>query len=263
MSNNKPVYDTIGTSYNSTRNADPYLTSRLYKLLAPTQDGLYLDIGCGTGNYFKALSDMGVHLVGVDPSETMLQEARENNPDKEFLCAKAEQLPFENNYFNGGIGTFTMHHWNNIANGMKELSRVSQDGSRFVFLSFSPEQMDRYWLKHYFPDMIKLSGDLVPSQDEMKDIFINNGFSKVSTENYFVHEELTDLFLFAYKYQPEKYLDPKVRSGASSFRLFVEEEELQSGLAKLEEDINSGAIKSIIDSYENDMGDYLFYIATK
>ncbi|MEZ5015541.1 MAG: class I SAM-dependent methyltransferase [Flavipsychrobacter sp.] len=263
MSDNNPVYNTIGTTYNTTRNADPYLAGRLYHLLSPDTEGKYLDIGCGTGNYFRALSDMGVDLLGIDPSETMLQAARANNPDKTFLCAKAENIPFDDNYFDGGIGTFTMHHWDSIADGMKELNRIAKPGARFVFLSFAPEQMDRYWLKHYFPDMIKLSGDLVPSIPKMTELLLNNGFNNVTTEKYFVHEELTDLFLFAYKYQPEKYLDPKVRSGASSFRLFVEEEELNNGLAKLEEDINSGAIDAIIENYENDLGDYLFYVATK
>jgi hypothetical protein len=37
-------YDKIGTGYNSTRQADPYLTSWLFSLLRPQNDKLYLDI---------------------------------------------------------------------------------------------------------------------------------------------------------------------------------------------------------------------------
>lgn len=59
-------YDIIATGYNSTRQADPYLTSRLLYWLKPTKDKLYLDIGCGTGNYTIALADNGVNFVGID-----------------------------------------------------------------------------------------------------------------------------------------------------------------------------------------------------
>ena len=44
-------YDKIGINYNLTRKADNYLTERLYALLNPDKSGIYLDIGCGTGNY--------------------------------------------------------------------------------------------------------------------------------------------------------------------------------------------------------------------
>ncbi len=258
-----PVYNKIGTTYNSTRKADPYISGRIYGLLEPQNDGKYLDVGCGTGNYFKALSNKGVKLIGIDPSETMLETARKNNPFSEFICSKAEDLPFNDLEFDGGIATFTIHHWNDMAKGISEISRVLKKDANFVMLSFTPEQMDNYWLKHYFPVMIKVSGDLVPSKNDMTNLFLNNGFSNVTTEPYFVHEELTDHFLFSNKYKPEQYLDPVVRSGASSFRLFVEDEELETGLKMLEEDIKTGKINTIIEQYESDLGDYLFFKATK
>ena len=62
------IYDAIGTGYNSTRQADPYLTSRLLYFLKPQPGKLYLDIGCGTGNYTIALSNQGLNFTGVEPS---------------------------------------------------------------------------------------------------------------------------------------------------------------------------------------------------
>ena len=47
----KVKYDTIGENYNLTRRADQLLTENLIKHLAPEKDGIYLDIGCGTGSY--------------------------------------------------------------------------------------------------------------------------------------------------------------------------------------------------------------------
>lgn len=47
----KAKYDHIGINYNTTRKADRYLTEKLCEYLNPKLNGLYLDIGCGTGNY--------------------------------------------------------------------------------------------------------------------------------------------------------------------------------------------------------------------
>lgn len=47
----KPIYDTIGKTYDSTRQADPEITQKLLELLCPIVGGKYLDIGCGSGNY--------------------------------------------------------------------------------------------------------------------------------------------------------------------------------------------------------------------
>ena len=43
-------YDKIGIDYNLARKADKYLTEQLLIHLNPKENGLYLDIGCGTAN---------------------------------------------------------------------------------------------------------------------------------------------------------------------------------------------------------------------
>lgn len=257
------IYDSIGNNYNNTRKADPYIADRLYDLLSPKEDGLYIDIGCGTGNYSNALTERGLSFIGVDPSETMLKVAKKLNTNTEFIASPAEKLPFDNDYFDGALATFTLHHWNSLELGLKEAHRVLKPGSKFVILSFSPEQMDRYWLRHYFPDMIKRSGKQVPNKEAQKQLLLDAGFSAVKKEKYFIHDGLTDNFLFSNKYRPERYLDPAVRNGISSFRLLATEQELKTGIRQLEADISSGFIKSVIENYESDLGDYLFYCATK
>ena len=41
------------------------------------EDGLVLDLGCGTGTLTEMLSDLGYDMIGIDSSEDMLAEARE------------------------------------------------------------------------------------------------------------------------------------------------------------------------------------------
>jgi len=263
MTTEQPIYNKIGVNYNKTRTADAYITSRLHALLAPTEGGSYLDIGCGTGNYLKAMSDLGVQMTGIEPSDIMIEKARANNPGTTLIQAKAESIPLPDNSFDGGMGTFTVHHWTSLEKGFAELYRILKPGANFVLLSFTPEQLLGYWLCHYFPVTMKNSAEVVVNIEQMSDIFTQCGFTDIQTEKYFVHEELTDHFLFSNKYRPEQYLLPEIRNGASSFTVYADEDEVQRGLVALEADINSGKIQDIIQQYDNDLGDYLFYRISK
>ncbi|MBK8353365.1 MAG: class I SAM-dependent methyltransferase [Saprospirales bacterium] len=260
----EPIYNQIGVGYNNNRAADPYIAERVIAQLQPTTDGIYLDIGCGTANYTHYIAQKGFTFYGVDPSDIMLDIAKTKNIGGTFTKATAEQIPFEDNFFDGAIAMLTLHHWKNKQQGFNELYRVLKPNSNLVFLSFTGEQMNGYWLKEYFPEMIKQSGELIiPDEKEMFAMFTKAGFSDIQTEKYFVQPDIQDHFLYSYKFQPEKYLDAEVRKGSSGFTNFCSKQELKSGLKLLEDDITSGKIKEIIKSYENDNGDYLFYNAVK
>ena len=64
------LYDKIGIGYDTTRRADPFILSRLLHYLAPVKGRLYLDVGCGTGNYTAAIelrTAAGLATVHVEP----------------------------------------------------------------------------------------------------------------------------------------------------------------------------------------------------
>ncbi len=76
----KARYDKIGIDYDSTRRADKYLAQRMFYLINSEQEeSLYLDIGCGTGNYTSILNKMGLNFIGIDPSDEMMDKAKEKN----------------------------------------------------------------------------------------------------------------------------------------------------------------------------------------
>lgn len=258
-----PIYNKIGDGYNTTRRADPYIVSRMLANLQAKQDGRYLDIGSGTANYTAAYTAQGYQFTGAEPSDKMIGEARSKHPHIDFVQAKAEQLPFSDASFDGTTGTFTLHHWDSMLTGLTEINRVLQSGSKAVFLSFTPAQIFGYWLCHYFPETMRNSAAVVPEQEDMIAIFEQAGFKNITTEKYFVHEELQDHFLYSNKNRPEQYLRPEIRNGASSFTVYANQDEVAAGLMQLEQDIASGEVWNIIKQYENDLGDYIFYVAEK
>ncbi len=257
------IYNTIGKQYNSTRKADKYIANKMMELLAPDNNGIYVDIGCGTGNYLKAFTDKGHRFYGIDPSETMLEKARLHCTAATLVQAHAEQLPIADGFFNGATAMFTLHHWTSILTGLQEVNRVLKPGSKMVIFSITPDQLDGYWLQHYFPKMIEKSKEQIPGLDAMYTLFEKSNFKKVTTENYFVHPELEDHFLYSNKYRPDMYLRPEIRANVSSFSAYSEPAEVERGLKELEADIASGAIQQVIKNYENDRGDYIFFMAEK
>lgn len=57
--------------------------------------GTILDLGCGTGRFSEGLaSRFGARVVGVDPSEKMLDQARGSGRGTAFTTNAALQKPF-------------------------------------------------------------------------------------------------------------------------------------------------------------------------
>ena len=118
------LYDRIGVGYDTTRQADPYLLSRLIHLLRPRAEGRYLDIGSGTGNYTIAMRQAGVTISGLEISATMLKRAKEKGRAIAWSNGRAEAMPFRSNSFDGATCTFVHHHMADPVAAFKEIHRV-------------------------------------------------------------------------------------------------------------------------------------------
>ena len=162
------LYNKIGSKYNATRRADKFLTGRFREFLSPQKDENYLDVGCGTGNYTCALASGEYKFYGIDPSETMLEKARQRNCKVIWKNGVAENLPFENEFFAGAIASLTIHHWKDLTKAFREISRVLKNSGKFVLFTTLPEQTAGYWLTEYFPKMIKNSVEQLPTFSEIE-----------------------------------------------------------------------------------------------
>ena len=256
-------YNTIGKTYNVTRKADPYLLKRLHFHLNPKNNGKYLDIGCGSGNYTGKLHELGVSIMGIDPSIEMLQKARTNNLNIDYQLGVAEKIELPDNSMDGIVAFLTIHHWKNLEVGFQEIGRVLKKGGRLVIFHSTPNQMKGYWLNDYFPKMLEDSMVLMHTSEVIEQAAFKAGIELTNTENYSVKDDLQDLFLQCGKYQPEMYFRSDIRKGISSFAAVANKEEVESGLARLKEDIDSGKIQEVIANYENDLGDYLYMVFQK
>jgi len=121
---------------------------------------LLLDVGCGTG----LSSDFKCEVIGIDPSIELLQQNNNENPrfsslklkilnnkkqsiiknfnnktinENNKILAIAENIPFKDNAFDKVISVTSMHNFDDIAVGIKEIKRVGKNDFVFSILKKS------------------------------------------------------------------------------------------------------------------------------
>lgn len=257
-----PLYDRIGTHYDVTRRADPFLVARLIDHLQPKPAGTYLDIACGTGNYTVAVAQTGMRVHGIDQSSRMIVAARQKSHAATWHIGNVEDLLFRDGTFSGVMCTLAIHHFTALQPVFQEAFRGLAQG-RFVLFTSTAEQMRGYWLNAYFPVAMVRSIVQMPGRQAIVQALRQSGFASIHTEPYEVQANLQDRFLYSGKHRPEMYLDPRVRAGISTFAALAEAAEVEAGGQELAQDIASGYITEVIARYRHRQGDYLFVVGEK
>lgn len=258
----QPLYDSIGSAYCVTRRPDPRITRDLARLVGVRQSGRFLDLACGTGNYTRALAEIGGEWSGLDVSEVMLAQAASGDSSIRWNLGDATDLPFEDAVFDGVVCSLAIHHFQELQAPFCEVWRVLRSGTFVIFTAF-PEQLRRYWLCHYFPTMMRRSAETMPDERSVVAALAGAGFECDPAIPFEITNDLEDLFLFSGKGRPELYLDPLVRANISSFASLCSQEELEAGLRLLRDDLVSGRFDSIARQYSSSAGDYAYVVARK
>jgi len=98
--------------------------------------GNILDVGCAWGRMFDLFYDFNLEVYGVDISEVMIEECKNNwkvdNNSNNIQVSEAETLPFPDSYFNNLVcfATFDATYQDKA---LKEFFRVlKQDGNLYI-----------------------------------------------------------------------------------------------------------------------------------
>ncbi|MFX1378642.1 MAG: class I SAM-dependent methyltransferase [Promethearchaeota archaeon] len=104
-------YNKIADEYYTYRDINKFDNElRKFASLLP-HNAHILDVGCGAGiPTAKFLVEKGIQVTGIDLSQTMLNLARENVPNAQFIKMDMNELEFKENTFNGIISVYTLFH---------------------------------------------------------------------------------------------------------------------------------------------------------
>ncbi|MGH8882441.1 MAG: methyltransferase domain-containing protein [Stackebrandtia sp.] len=110
------------------------LRERGYELLRPEPGHAVVDVGCGSGRAVHELSRRGVQAHGVDPSDVMIEAARNRWPGMDFRLAPAERLPFGDGELDGYRTDKVLHVLESPQAAIDEARRVLRPGGRAVLV---------------------------------------------------------------------------------------------------------------------------------
>ena len=107
-------FDNIAASYDES--SDGRFCAHAYESLKNEVEkfnsGKLLDVSCGTGAVLSLLQHSSLEKYGVDFSEKMIEEARNNiGEDAKLYVASAETMPFAESTFDVVTCSFAFHHY--------------------------------------------------------------------------------------------------------------------------------------------------------
>ena len=218
-------YDVIGRTYALTRRPDPRIAARLVSALGDARS--VINVGAGAGSYEPPNT-----IVAIEPSQIMIDQRPSGSAPA--LRAVAESIPLPDGYADAALAVLTIHHWSDLAAGVRELRRVAR--RRAVILTWDEAKMDQFWLmRDYLPEVAAAHGRLAVPLDHLVE-----KLGGATVEIVPVPHDCIDGFAAAYWRRPEAYLDPVIRAGISAFSE-ADDIPVMRGLERLERDLSSGA----------------------
>lgn len=192
-----------------------------------------LDLGCGTGTYLEVQASLPKHKniqwYGADPSEEMLRIAKSKVPFAKFHNAVAEELPFDNAYFDYLTSRFSFHHFADPRAAIKEIHRVVKVNGFFKIVNLAPELSPNWWLFRYFPEAQKIDAKRFWDLEFLKNEVRKAGFTLHSS-----HLQMRD------KIKASLVLN-EARNRETSELLLLSDHEYSEGLAHLEKELANQA----------------------
>lgn len=142
------------------------------ELIGVGPEATVLDVATGTGDFALKIARHtapGVKIIGIDISEQMLalaqQKVRQAGLTRRisFQSAPAEDLPFDEGFFEAAVIGFGIRNLSKPAAGLREIYRVLKPGGRAVILEFSLPRYRalRFVYRFYLIVIVPLIGGLI------------------------------------------------------------------------------------------------------
>jgi len=152
----------------------------LIEWTAPKENGWYLDLGCSTALYGRALkaAQKKANIVALDFSSQMLEEARlkaeADETDMYFVRADGRELPFFSKTFDGVVMGGTLNELTEELKVLYEAKRVlKEDGVLFMMHLIKSDA----WYGRLLQESASIGGINFWTVDESNKLFNQAGFA--------------------------------------------------------------------------------------
>ncbi len=238
----KPVYDQIGENYTKHRCADRRIVGKLADVLGMSSPATIADIGAGTGNYSRAIADLGFQVHAIEPSVAMRNQATPHDA-VQWTAGTAENTPLPDNSIDAVLCILASHHFVSLSSAITEMSRICRSGP-IVWLTFDPREAETPWIADYFPTIWAETFNVFPPVAAVCGLLGQHAHRHTEVITWSVPHDLDDCFMAAGWRRPKMYLDRGVRACMSAFAL-ADAEVVNQGLSRLQHDLETGQWESI------------------
>lgn len=152
------------------------------ELLALNGSSTVLDVGCGQGRTIAELVRGGHRAVGVDPSATMVAQARARNRracargDAEVLVGDGRLLPLTDGTVDHALTAHAVYFMPDPATTFAEVARVLRPGGRFVVACHVGDDPLPGWAD---PEVYR-----IPTADQLREMLHLAGFEHVDVVSH-------------------------------------------------------------------------------
>ena len=184
-----------------------------------------VDLGCGTGRYSVALADhFDARVVAVDPSRTMLEQARRKNTQEGviFRLASGESIPVDNASSDLVFMSMVFHHFDDPAGVARECRRVLRRDGVVFLRNTTTEQIDSFPYIDFFPQIRGVIEEQLCSRQGIETVFNAAGFEGI-THQIVVQDVAPNWAAFA----------DKMSRRAESFLTRLSDRDFETGLEAL------------------------------
>ncbi|MDP9184686.1 MAG: class I SAM-dependent methyltransferase, partial [Actinomycetota bacterium] len=110
----------------------------LRPILGGFEAGEAVDVACGTDRLAVMLCELGHRVVGVDPSEAMLEQARAKDIPATFRSGSFDRLPIADDSTDLVTCALALTHTRDLEGPMREFARVLRRGGHAVVSDVHP-----------------------------------------------------------------------------------------------------------------------------
>jgi SAM-dependent methyltransferase len=220
------LYDEIGRGYAAVRVEDPRLARAIRDALGDART--VVNVGAGAGSY----EPRDREVTAVEPSAVMIAQRPAGSAPA--VRAAAERLPFPDDSFDAAWAVVTIHHWDDVDAGLREMRRVAR--RRAVVVTFDPQlEADLWIVRDYIHEHAMQTFSPLPSIER-----VLGTFPGAEVRPLLIPNDCTDRMFAALWGRPEEYLDPDVRAATSVWQR-LPADVVERAVGELRRDLASGA----------------------
>ncbi len=218
-------YNQLARNYAQHRQVTPMVLADLLETGGITSTSCILEVGCGTGNYTAALAELtGCACWGIEPSEQMRAVAQQRVPRAKIQAGQAEQLPFEDGFFDLVFSVDVIHHVADRPASFREACRVLKPGGKICTVTDSEEMIrTRQPLSVYFPETVPFELQRYSASSSLREMMLAAGFTALQFVDREEASTITDISIY--------------QARAFSCLHLISDESFQRGVQRLEADL--------------------------